>query len=136
MDYDVELDSELTWESCHYVKNCGLRRIGFLQIISPAKNNQLRGNAVAQQKLGIIRQVISTEDVEIAPIFKTDHLELVGYEPESGFADLNSVTNSYNLHAKENRTILTQYCEVNGIRVIGGEEVVVESNGGSFDAPL
>jgi sarcosine oxidase subunit beta len=145
MHYDVEVDSALAWESFHYFKNwreriggeCGFTRTGFLQIVRPDKNQQLRGNVEMQKRLGILTEVITASDVKaLAPMFKTHDFELAAYEPESGYADPTSVTNSFITQAKACGTVLLQDCEVRGIRVSGGKIVGVDSGRGSFDAPI
>jgi len=145
MHYDVEVDSALAWESFHYFKNwrervggdCGFTRTGFLQIVKPAMNEQLRGNVTMQQRLGILTEVVTAEEVKkIAPMFKTDDFELAAYEPESGYADPTSVTNSFITHAKARGSVFMQDCEVRGIRVSGGKVLGVDSSRGSFDAPI
>src|SRR3970282_170008 len=48
MHYGLEVDSALAWQSFHYFKNwreriggeCGFKRPGFIQIVSPEKNDQ------------------------------------------------------------------------------------------------
>ena len=145
MHYDIEVDSALAWESFHFFKNwrdriggeCGFTRTGFLQIVTSDKNEQLRGNVEMQKRLGILTEVITAADVkELAPMFKTDDFELAAYEPESGYADPTSATNSFIMNAKACGSVLLQDCEVTGIRVSGGKVVGVDSSRGSFDAPI
>jgi sarcosine oxidase, subunit beta len=145
MHYDIEVDSALAWESFHFFKNwreriggeCGFTRTGFLQIVTPNKNQQLRGNVEMQKKLGIRTEVISAVDVkELAPTFRTDDFELAAYEPESGYADPTSATNSFITNAKACGSLLLQDCEVTGIRVRGGKVIGVDAGRASFDAPI
>jgi len=145
MHYDVEVDSALAWESFHFFKNwheriggdCGFTRTGFLQIVTPDKNQQLRGNVEMQKKLGILTDLVTSADVKkIAPMFKTDDFEFAAYEPESGYADPTSATNSFIMNAKACGSVLLQDCEVTEIRVSGGKVVGVDSGRGSFDAPI
>jgi len=145
MHYDVQVDSALAWESFHYFKNwheriggeCGFTRTGFLQIVLPDKNEQLRGNVEMQKRLGILTEVVTAADVKtLAPMFKTNDFELAAYEPESGYADPTSATNSFITNAKVCGTVLLQDCEVTGIRVSGGKVAGVDSGRGSFDAPI
>jgi len=145
MHYDVEVDSALAWESFHYFKNwneriggdCGFHRTGFLQIVLPDKNDQLRGNVAMQQKLGILTEVVTAADVKkMYPVFKTNDFELAAYEPESGYADPTSVTNSFITHAKTRGSVLMTDCEVTGIRLSGGKVEGVDSSRGPFDAPI
>jgi len=145
MHYDVEVDSALAWESFHYFKNwreriggeCGFTRTGFLQIVLPDKNEQLRGNVEMQKRLGILTEVVTAADVKkLVPVFKTNDFELAAYEPESGYADPTSSTNSFITNAKACNSVLLQDSEVTGIRVSGGKVVGVDSSRGSFDAPI
>src|SRR5574341_1535477 len=145
MHYDVEVDSALAWASFHFFKNwrervggeCGFKRTGFLQIVAPEKNDQLRGNVKMQKRIGILTDVVTAQEVKkIAPMFKTDDFELAAYEPESGYADPVLVTNSFITNAKACGSVLLQDCEVTGIRVSGGKVAGVDSGRGSFDAPI
>lgn len=145
MHYDVEVDSALAWESFHFFKNwreriggdCGFTRTGFLQIVTPDKNQQLRGNVEMQKRLGILTDLVTSADVKkIAPMFKTDDFEFAAYEPESGYADPTSATNSFIMNAKASGSVLLQDCEVTEIRVSGGKVVGIDSGRGSFDAPI
>lgn len=145
MHYDLEVDSALAWQSFHFFKNwreriggeCGFKRTGFLQIVSPDKNEQLRGNVEMQKGLGIPTEVVTAEEVrKIAPMLKTGDFELAAYEPESGYADPVLTTNSFLMKAKEGGAVLVQDCEVTGIRLSGGKVKGVDSRRGSFDAPI
>ena len=145
MHYDIEVDSALAWESFHFFRNwreriggeCGFKKTGFLQIVTPDKNEQLRGNIEMHKRLGIITDVITAADVKkLAPMIKTEDFELAAYEPESGYADPVLTTNSFITKAKERGTAFKQDCEVTGICVSGGKVVGVDSTTGSFDAPI
>lgn len=145
MHYDIEVDSALAWESFQFFRNwreriggeCGFHKTGFLQIVAPDKNEQLRANVAMHKRIGIITDVIAANDVKkIAPMIKTDDFEFAAYEPESGYADPVLTANSFIENAKARGTVLKQDCEVTGIRVSGGKVQGVESNRGSFDAPV
>lgn len=145
MHYDVEVDAALAWESFHFFRNwreriggeCGFKRTGFLQIVIPDKNDQLRGNVEMQKRLGILTEVISAAQVkQLAPMFRTADFELAAYEPESGYADPVLTTNSFIENARARGAALRQDCAVTGIRLSGGKVQGVESSRGSFDAPI
>ena len=145
MHYDLEIDSALAWQSFHLFRNwreriggeCGFHRTGFLQIVSPDKNEQLRGIVEMQKRIGILTEVVTAEEVrQIAPMFKTDDFELAAYEPESGYADPVLTTNSFITNAKLCGSVLLPDCEVTGIRLNGGKIAGVDSSRGSFDAPI
>jgi sarcosine oxidase, subunit beta len=145
MHYDIEVDSALAWQSFQFFRNwreriggeCGFKRTGFLQIVSPEKNQQLRANVEMHKRIGIVTDVVTAEDVKkLAPMFRTDNFEFAAYEPESGYADPVLTTNSFLDHAKAGGAVLMQDCEVTGIRVSGGKVAGVDSGKGSFDAPV
>jgi sarcosine oxidase, subunit beta len=145
MHYDIEVDSALAWESFHFFKNwreriggeSGFRKTGFLQIVTPDKNEQLRANVAMHKRIGIITDVVTAADVKkLAPMIQTDDFELAAYEPESGYADPVLTTNSFIEKAKECGAVLKQDCAVTGVRVGGGKVTGVESTLGSFDAPV
>jgi sarcosine oxidase subunit beta len=145
MHYDIEVDAALAWQSFYFFRNwreriggeCGFKRTGFLQIVPPDKNDQLRGNVEMQKRLGILTDVVTAADVgRLAPMFKTGDFELAAYEPESGYADPVLTTNSFIANAKACGSVLMQDCEVTGIRLSGGKVAGVESRRGAFDAPI
>ncbi len=145
MHYDIEVDAALAWQSFHFFRNwrervggeCGFHRTGFVQIVAPDKNEQLRANVKMQKRIGINTDVVTAAQVKkLAPMFKTDDFELAAYEPESGYADPILTTNSFIENAKACGSLLMQACEVTGIRVSGGKVVGVESGRRSFDAPI
>ncbi len=145
MHYDVEVDAALAWQSFQFFRNwrervggeCGFKRTGFLQIVLPGKNDQLRGNVEMQKRIGILTEVVTAAEVrKLAPMFKTEDFELAAYEPESGYADPVLTTNSFIANAKARGAVLMQDCEVTGIRLSGGKVVGVESSRGAFDAPI
>ncbi len=145
MHYDIEVDAALAWQSFRFFRNwreriggeCGFHRTGFLQIVSPDKNDQLRGNVEMHKRIGILTDIVTAAEVrKLAPMLKTDDFELAAYEPESGYADPVLTTNSFIANAKACGAVLMQDCEVAGIRVSGGKVAGVESRRGSFDAPI
>ncbi len=145
MHYDVEVDAALAWQSFHFFRNwrdrvggeCGFHRTGFVQIVAPEKNAQLRGNVEMQKRIGILTELVTAGDVKkLAPMFKTEDFELAAYEPESGYADPVLTTNSFLANAKSSGAVLKQDCEVTGIRISGGKVAGVQSSCGSFGSPI
>lgn len=145
MHYDIEVDAALAWQSFQFFRNwrerlggeCGFHRTGFVQIVTPDKNDQLRANVEMQKKLGIPTDVVTAAEVKkLAPIFKTEDFELAAYEPESGYADPALTTNSFIASAKSCGSVLMQDCEVTEIRTRGRKVIGVDSTRGAFDAPI
>jgi sarcosine oxidase subunit beta len=145
MHYDLELESKLAWESFHYFRNwseivggdCGFTRTGFLRIVEPEYIEQLKANVAMHQQIGIPSLLISADDVRrLVPFFNCDDFEIAAYEPESGYADPSSTTSAFLQAARDKGARLIQDCHVTGIRVSETKVTGVDSDQGSFDAPL
>ena len=144
MHYDLEAESRLAWASFHYFRNwqervggeCGFTRTGFLNIVSPDHNEQLRANVAMHQRIGIPSLLVTADDVKrLAPDFVTDDFELAAYEPESGYADPGSTAAALMAAARERGAQLVQDCRVSQIKTSGGRVMGVETNRGEFVAP-
>src|SRR5687767_2230863 len=145
MHYDLQVESQLAFESYKYFSNwrekvggdCGFIRTGFLQIEPRANEEKLRGNVENQKKLGINTLMISANEVkEIAPDFTTDDFDFAAYEPDSGYADATLTTNSFLDAAKQKGAALIQDCEVTGIQVSAEKVSGVHTNKGDFSSPI
>ena len=145
MHYDLEAESRLAWASFDYFRHwrervggaCGFTRTGFLQIVAPAYNAQLRANVAMHQAIGIPCQVVTADEVKrLAPDFFTDDFELAAYEPESGYADPGGTAAALLAAARERGAHLIQDCRVNAIKTSGGRVTGVETSRGDFAAPV
>ena len=146
MHYDLAAESELTFQSYQIYfsqwkervgGDCGFINTGFMQIAKPEHEDKLRGNVSNQQKLGINTSVISANEAKkLFPDLLTEHFEFAAYEPDSGYADATLTTNSFIESAKRMGATLIQNCEVNAIRSASGKVIGVDTNQGSFDAPI
>jgi sarcosine oxidase subunit beta len=145
MHYDLELESRLAWESFHYFRNwseivggdCGFTRTGFLRIVEPEYTEQLKANVAMHQQIGIPSLLITADDVRrLVPFFNCDDFEIAAYEPESGYADPNGTTSSFLQAARDKGARLIQDCLVTGIKTSDSKVTGVDSDKGTFDAPL
>ena len=128
MHYDLEPESRLAWESFQYFRNwaelvggeCGFTRTGFLQFVRPQYIDQLRANVTMHQRIGIPSFLITADDVQrLAPVFKSDDIEFAAFEPESGYADPSSTTQTLLDSARRRGARLVQDCEVVGVQIKG-----------------
>jgi sarcosine oxidase subunit beta len=143
MHYDLELESRLAWISYGYFKHwrdkvggeSGFTRTGFMQFVEPEKTSSLRANIKMQQKLGIPTLSIDGEDVgRLAPNFYREDIQYAAYEPESGYADPSSCTQSFIDRARENGSGLVQNCEVVDLVIEGDHIQGVKTSQGEFSA--
>jgi sarcosine oxidase subunit beta len=145
MHYDLELESRLAWLSFQYFRDwgqkvggdCGFTRTGFLKIVAPQYEEQLRANVVMQQEIGINTRLVTAGEVaEMAPYLVNDDFAVAAYEPDSGYADPSASTMSLMQAARQKGAALVQECQVTGILVEGGQVSGVTSSQGDFSAPV
>jgi len=145
MHYDLEPESRLAWESFQYFRDwdvrvggdCGFTRTGFIQIVTPGYEDQLKGNVAMHQQIGIPSLQVNAEDVyRLAPSFNVDDIEVAAYEPESGYADPSATTLTLMEAARRGGARLLQGCTVTGIRVESGKVSGVSTTDGDFSAPI
>ncbi len=145
MHYDLELESMLAWLSFQTFRDwerqvggdCGFTRTGFLKIVAPKFEEQLRANVVMQQRIGIDTTVVTAEEVaRMAPYLVTEDFTIAAYEPESGYADPSASTMALMQAARQKGASLVQDCRVTGILVKGGKVRGVKSSQGDLFAPV
>src|SRR3990170_1937082 len=145
MHYDLEAESRLAWASFQYFRNwaeivggdCGFTRTGFLQLVRPEFNAQLRANIGMHQRIGIPSLLVTADDVRrLAPSFSTTDFELAAFEPESGHADPTATASSLLHAARERGATLWQGRRATSVQVSKGKVVGVETNQGPIGAPI
>ena len=145
MHYDLAAESALAHRSFDYFTNwgervggeCGFVRTGFLRIVSPALEAELRANVADQQQIGIRTSVISAAEVaEIAPGLTTHDFTYAAYEPDSGYADPTSACAGLLAAARAHGAIVRQGTSVSAIEVSDGRVSGVRVDGGSISSPI
>ncbi|MFI6042056.1 NAD(P)/FAD-dependent oxidoreductase [Nocardia sp. NPDC051321] len=88
----------------------GFDPVGFLRLVIPADEPQLRANVAAQQAIGIETSVVTADDLRaIEPLIRADDLTVAAFEPGSGVADPNGALYGFAEAARElGVTILTE----------------------------
>lgn len=145
MHYDLEPESRLAWASFAYFRNwaervggdCGFTRTGFLQIVPPAYEAQLRENVIMHQQIGIPSLLVSAADVaRLAPSFVTDDFTVAAYEPESGYADPTAAANGFLTAARQMGATLIQDCTVTAVTTTDSAVTGVITSKGHFSAAV
>jgi sarcosine oxidase subunit beta len=153
MHYDLEPESRLAWESFQYFRNwdervsgeasslhssgCGFTRTGFIQIVTPGFEDQLKSNVAMHQQIGIPSLLVTRADLRcLAPLFDFSDVKMAAYEPESGYADPSATTTSMMEAARRLGARLLQGCTVSGIQVTSGKISGVNTTDGDFHAPV
>lgn len=97
--YANEPETRLAVESINYFSNwgelvggdCGFQKIGLLTFTPPEYRDRLEARVAMHRELGVDAHLIRPEDArELDPSLFVDDVELVEYEPNSGFADPNA----------------------------------------------
>jgi glycine/D-amino acid oxidase-like deaminating enzyme len=145
MHYDLKAESALAWRSYDYFINwesrvggqCGFTKTGFVRIVPPEQEANLRANVADQQELGIPTSIIAASDVRrLAPMLTTDDFNIAAYEPESGYADPTSVCNTFLAAARRLGATYRQSAPAESIEVNSGRVVGVRTANGSISAPV
>ena len=133
MHYSNEVTARMAWESLAVFKrfgdevggSSGYVRTGYLLIAGERDRRALLANVEMMKALDVETDVVSRDDVAgLAPAVAVSSDETCAYEPESGYADPYSVTQSYARAAQvlgasvETNTPATSL-EVRGGRVTG-----------------
>jgi sarcosine oxidase subunit beta len=145
MHYDLAAESALAWRSFDYFVNwtervggeCGFTRTGFVRIVPPEQEANLRANVADQQAIGIRTSVISAAQVsELAPLMTTTDFHIAAYEPDSGYADPSSVCATLLSACRRNGGSVRQGTPVEQIDVAQGRVVGVTTAKGRISAPV
>jgi sarcosine oxidase subunit beta len=126
----------LEWEE-RVGGDCGFTNTGFIQLVGPAKADDLRANVAEQRAIGIGTDVVTPDRIrELAPGIQVDDDELGAYEPGSGYADPSSTAMGFLRAARAAGARLIQGAEVRAIEAVGGAVTGVATTAGSFSAPV
>ena len=87
----------------------GFDPVGFVQVVAPGEEANLRANVADQQAIGVETSLVSAAELrEIEPLLNTDDLAYAAWEPNSGYADPNATAYAYAAAATAHgATILT-----------------------------
>jgi sarcosine oxidase subunit beta len=142
--YPNRPETQLTLESLKIFKNWGeevghgdpgFESNGFLKLVPPEAEPQLRASVAAHRELGVETMIVSAEELhEIEPLMRTDDLTFAAFEPNSGFADpLGTLYGFIEAAAELGVSIQT---ETEAIRILtAGDRVVsVETNRGTIQS--
>ncbi len=140
--YPNRPETQLTLESLRIFKNWGeevghgdpgFEANGFIRVVAPEAETQLRASVAAHQELGVETMIVSPEDInEIEPLMRSDDITFAVFEPGSGFAD--PVATLYGFIEATAELGVSIHTETEATRVLTkGESVTgVETNRGTI----
>ena len=144
MHYTNSHETRLAHESLKVFQNwgeivggtCGYTPTGFVHVVAPEHEAELRATIAMQQALGVNTRVISAAELrEIEPACRAGDLTYVGYEPESGYADPIQTCYGFARRARELGARIQTGTTVTAIRTDHGRVVGVDTSVGPIDAP-
>jgi sarcosine oxidase subunit beta len=145
MHYTNPYETRLAHESLKVFQNwdavvggdCGFTPTGFVQVVAPEYEQELRAHVAMQRAIGVNTQVISAQELrELEPECRTDDLTYVAYEPGSGYADPILTCYGFVRRAQELGARVLTHTTVSGVRTAHGRVVGVDTTAGPIDAPV
>jgi sarcosine oxidase subunit beta len=143
--YANEPETRLAVESIKYFANwqelvggdCGFQKIGLLTFTAPEHRDRLEARVAMHRELGVDAQIISPEAAqELDPSLYVGDVDVVEYEPDSGYADPNATVYSFARAATARGVEFRLGTRVTRIRTEGDRVTGVETSAGPIAAPV
>jgi sarcosine oxidase subunit beta len=107
---------------------------GRLLLFDGSDEDAARANVEMNRELGVnIHTVTPSEVTDIVPQVQTDGIVVGVYEPNSGHADPMATTYAFAEQAQEHGAVILTECAAEGIKVVGGRVVGVETEDGLIE---
>ena len=145
MHYTNEPETRLAVVSRDYFANwadmvggdCGFQPIGLLVFTRPEDREHLEANVAMQREVGANAHLITAEQArELDPSLYVGDVELLAYEPDSGFADPNATAFGFARAALALGIEFRLDTAVARILTDGGRVTGVETSRGAIAAPV
>ena len=145
MHYSNEVTTRMAWESLRVYQSfeeviggpSGYTKTGYALIVDGSDRHALQDNVAMQQAVGVDTAEMSPEELmEAAPTLRISGDEACAFEPESGYADTHSVTQSYAAAARRLGASIATQAPALSIEISAGREVAVRTPQGSVSTPL
>lgn len=133
-------EARLTHESLHIFHNWDeevgygspeFDAVGFLQIVAPEDEENLRANVAEHRAIGIDSTIVTADELRaIEPLLRIDDLTVAAFEPHSGYADPNATLYGFAAAAQAGGATICTDTEVTAILRDGDRIVGVETSRG------
>ncbi len=144
MHYSNVPETQLAFESLRYFQqwgdivggDCGFQPVGTLVFASREHRSHLEGNLAIQREVGVNSCLIDADRAkQIDPAVSVDDVDVVGYEPESGFADPTATTVAFANAAESMGADIRLGTRALRILTDGDRVTGVETDAGTIDTP-
>ena len=135
MHYSNEVTTRMAWESLRVYQSfeeviggpSGYTKTGYALIVDGSDRRALQDNVAMQQAVGVNTAETSPEELmEAAPALRVSGDEACAFEPESGYADTHSVTQSYAAAARRLGASIATQAPTLSIEISAGRAVAVQ----------
>jgi glycine/D-amino acid oxidase-like deaminating enzyme len=143
MHYTNEWDARLAWASFPVFRDWSERmggpsvftRTGFLNLVAPAYAENLRGNVLMLQRIGVDTVALSPGEVPgVQAGLELDDVGAAAYEPESGYASPVEVVEGFRRRAARLGARILEWTPVTRLRAGASRVTGVDTPGGRIDA--
>lgn len=144
MHYTNEPETQLAFKSLAYFQNwrdmvggeCGFQPVGLLVFAPRGHRSHLEANVAMQREVGVDARLIPAADaLELDPSLSVDDVDIVAYEPQSGYADPNATTYSFARAAMDLGVEFQLGTEVTQVLTEGNTVTGVDTTTGTIQAP-
>ena len=145
MHYSNEVTTRMAWKSLRVYQSfeeviggpSGYTKTGYALIVDGSDRRALQDNVAMQQAVGVNTAETSPDELmEAAPALRVSGDEACAFEPESGYADTHSVTQSYAAAARRLGASIATQAPTLSIEISAGRAVAVKTPLGSVSTPL
>ncbi len=140
-DFTIRMARESLQVFAHFADvvggDCGFVNTGMLVVVDESGTSTLRESVALQQALGVDTRLISPQEVSAAaPGYSGTGAALACYEAEAGVADPMATTHCFANRARERGATIREGVTVMRISTSGARVTGVETDQGSFVAPI
>ena len=117
--------------------DCGFVTTGMLVLVDEQGEVALRANVGMQQEQGVNTRLITAAEIsEVAPVYSSEGVTLVCYEPDTGVADPMATTHCFAKRAHDLGATILEGTAVTQILTQNGRVVGVRTTQGDIQAPV
>lgn len=107
---------------------------GFLRVVRPEDEPNLRANVEKMREAGVNTWVIPAEDLEeVEPLLNTEDISAAAFEPDAGYADPNATAYAFAEAAADQGALIFTGTRAAGVEVEGDRVVAVSHERGRIE---
>lgn len=145
--YSIPINTQVCVKSLEYFNHfpemlgdgeasAGFVKTGYMIMAPPGEQGEsIKANLARQSSWGAnVREISREEALELHPLLRVDDVAVLGFEPDSGYADPYLTTTGFMNAAKRLGVQVLTDCTVTGLAIEGGRIKGVKTSQGEFSA--